>query len=74
MSYKTLCYSLARMIFANCDKMSKNNESKTCHSPWGVFRMYKSTDKGRFYSLSESRSHHNGGNLRIWTIRKILGL
>lgn len=72
MSYKTMGYSLARKVIANCDKMSANGDSKVCHSPWGTFKMYKSNRRGRFYSLSGSTVFTNRGSLKIGTIRKML--
>lgn len=72
MSYKTLCYSLARRIFGNLDKCSKNGQSNVVRSPWGIFKMYRSSRRGRFYSVSKSSFFHNGGGYRIWTFRKLL--
>lgn len=72
MNYKTLGYSLARRILSNCDKCSRFGESNVVKSPWGIFRMYRSTARGRFYSISESKVFHNGGSYRIGSIRRLL--
>ena len=75
MSYKTLKYSVGQMIIANCDKMSVANDSKVCHSPYGIIRMYKSNERGRFYSVSKSTVPnilHNGGSYKIGTLRSRL--
>ena len=72
MSYKTLKYSVGQKIIANCDKMSVANDSKVCHSPYGTIRMYKSNERGRFYSVSKSTVPHildNGGSYKIGTLR-----
>lgn len=72
MSYKTLCYGLYRRIIGNLDKCSKNGESNVVRSPWGRFKMYRSSRRGRFYSVSESKVLHNGGGYRIGTFRRLL--
>ena len=72
MSYKTMGYNLVQRIIANLDKMSKNNESKTCYSPWGIFKMYRSSKRGRFYSVSGSTVLHNGGGYKIGSFRRLL--
>ena len=75
MSYKTLKYSVGQKIIANCDKMSVANDSKVCHSPYGIIRMYKSNERGRFYSVSKSTVPHilhNGGSYKISTLRSRL--
>lgn len=69
MSYKTLGYSLVRKVIANLDKCSKCGESNVVRSPWGVFRMYKSNSRGRFYSVSGSSVLHNGGSYKIGSLR-----
>ena len=69
MSYKSLCYTLARKIVANLDKCSRNGESNVVRSPWGIFRMYKSNSRGRFYSVSGSSVIHNGGSYKIGSLR-----
>ena len=75
MSYKTLKYSVGQKIIANCDKMRVGNDSKVCHSPYGIIRMYKSNERGRFYSVSKSTVPHilhNGGSYKIGTLRSRL--
>ena len=74
MNYNKSGYSVARRILANCDKASANGDSKTINSPWGVIRMYKSSARGRFYSVSGSthKRLHNGGSYRIGSLRAIL--
>ena len=75
MSYDTLKYSVGQKIIANCDKMSVANDSKVCHSPYGTIRMYKSNERGRFYSVSKSTVPHilhNGGSYKIGTLRSRL--
>ena len=72
MSYKTLCYNIVQRILANCDKCSKNGQSNVVRSPWGIIRMYRSSRRGRFYSVSKSKFLHYGGGYRIWTFRKLL--
>jgi len=69
MSYKTLGYSLVRRIIANLDKCSRFGESNVVRSPWGVFRMYKSNARGRFYSVSGSAVIHNGGSYKIGSLK-----
>lgn len=69
MSYKTLGYSLARKILANCDKCSRFGDSNVVRSPWGIFKMYKSNARGRFYSVSGSTVLHNGGSYKIGSLR-----
>ena len=69
MSYITLNYSLARKILANLDKCSLCGESNKVNSPWGVFRMYRSSERGRFYSVSGSSVFHNGGSWKMSTFR-----
>lgn len=69
MSYKTLGYSLVRRIVANLDKCSRFSDSKVVRSPWGIFRMYKSNSRGRFYSVSGSAVIHNGGSYKIGSLR-----
>lgn len=71
-SYINMGYTMVQKIIANLDKCSKNNDSKVVNSPWGVFKMYKSNKRGRFYSLSGSNVFHNGGSYKIGTIRKML--
>ena len=72
MSYITLGYTLARQVLANLDKCSANGHGKTVNSPWGVFRMYKSNKRGRFFSISKSRVFHNGGSYKIGSLRTLL--
>ena len=72
MSYNTLNYSVGQKVIANCDKMSVANDSKVCHSPYGTFKMYKSNERGRFYSVSGSTIFHNRGSLKIGTIRAMI--
>jgi len=75
MSYISLGYTLVRKILANLDKCSANGDSNTVNSPWGVFRMYKSNKRGRFYSVSGSTVLHNGGSYKIGSLRvRLLGL
>ena len=69
MSYETLGYSLVRKVLANLDKCSANGDSNVVRSPWGIFRMYKSNARGRFYSVSNSSVLHNGGSYKIGSIR-----
>lgn len=69
MSYKTLGYSLARQILGNLDKCSANGHGKRVYSPWGVFHMYKSNERGRFFSISGSSVFHNGGSYKIGSLR-----
>lgn len=69
MSYKTLGYSLVRKILANLDKCSRNGDSNVVRSPWGIFKMYKSNVRGRFYSVSGSSVLHNGGSYKIGSLR-----
>ena len=55
--------------------MSVANDSKVCHSPYGTIRMYKSNERGRFYSVSKSTVPHilhNGGSYKIGTLRSRL--
>lgn len=75
MSYKTLKYSLARKILANCDKCSANCQSKVVRSPWGKIKMYdvvtrKNGRRTRLYSVSESDVIHNGGCYTISSLRE----
>jgi len=72
MSYKTMGYNLVRRILANLDKCSKRGESNVVRSPWGIFKMYRSSKRGRFYSVSGSSVLHNGGGYRIGTFRRLL--
>jgi hypothetical protein len=72
MSYLTLGYTLARQIIANLDKCSANGHGKKVYSPWGVFTMYKSNKRGRFFSISGSKVFHNGGSYKIGSLRKRL--
>jgi hypothetical protein len=72
MSYKTMGYNLVRRILANLDKCSKYGESNVVRSPWGIFKMYRSSKRGRFYSVSGSSVLHNGGGYRIGTFRRLL--
>ena len=74
MKYKKSGYSVARRIIANLDKCSANGDSNVVHSPWGIIRMYKSSARGRFYSVSKSTDKrlHNGGSYRIGSLRSIL--
>jgi hypothetical protein len=75
MSYISLGYTLARKILANLDKASANGNGNVVYSPWGVFRMYKSNKRGRFYSISKSTVFHNGGSYKIGSLRiRLLGL
>lgn len=69
MSYITLGYTVARAIIANLDKCSANGHGKVVNSPWGVFRMYKSNKRGRFFSVSKSTVLHNGGSYKIGSLR-----
>ena len=69
MSYKTMGYSLVQKIIGNLDKCSKNGGSNVVRSPWGVFKMYKSNKRGRFYSVSGSTVLHNGGSYKIGSLR-----
>lgn len=69
MSYKTLGYSLVRKVIANLDKCSANGDSNVVRSPWGIFKMYKSNARGRFYSISGSTVFHNGGSYKIGSLR-----
>ena len=69
MSYETLGYSIVRKVLANLDKCSANGDSNVVRSPWGIFRMYKSNARGRFYSVSKSSVLHNGGSYKIGSIR-----
>ena len=72
MSYKTSDYSYARKILANCDKASIRGDSNTVKSIFGTIRMYKSNERGRFYSVSKSTVPHilhNGGSYKIGTLR-----
>lgn len=69
MSYKTLGYSLVRKIIANLDKCSRFGDSNVVRSPWGIFHMYKSNARGRFYSVSGSTVLHNGGSYKIGSLR-----
>lgn len=72
MSYKTLCYNIVQRILGNLDKCSKNGESNVVRSPWGIFTMYRSSRRGRFYSVRGSSVLHNGGGYRIGTFRRLL--
>ena len=75
MSYKTSDYSYARKIIANCDKASRSGQSNPVKSIFGTIRMYKSNERGRFYSVSKSTIHHilhTGGSYKIGTLRSRL--
>jgi hypothetical protein len=69
MSYISLGYTLARQIIANLDKASAHGHGSVVHSPWGIFRMYESSARGRFYSVSGSTVLHNGGSYKIGSLR-----
>ena len=69
MSYATMGYTLVRQVIANLDKCSKHGESNVVRSPWGIFKMYKSNKRGRFYSVTGSSVLHNGGSYRIGSLR-----
>ena len=73
MSYKTLGYSLARQIVANCDKCSANGHGKTVNSPWGAIRMcgYSKRHK-RLFTISGSTFFRNGGLRGIGSLRGLL--
>jgi hypothetical protein len=71
-SYKSLGYTLIQKVISNLDKCSKNGQSNVVRSPWGIFRMYNSCKRGRFYSVSGSTILHNGGSYRIGSIRSRL--
>ena len=71
MSYINSDYSYARKILANCDKASIRGDSNTVKSIFGTIRMYKSNERGRFYSVSKSTVPHilhNGGSYKIGTL------
>ena len=75
MSYINSDYSYARKILANCDKASIRGDSNTVKSIFGTIRMYKSNERGRFYSVSKSTVPHilhNGGSYKIGTLRSRL--
>ena len=75
MSYINSDYSYARKILANCDKASVRGDSNTVKSIFGTIRMYKSDERGRFYSVSKSTVPHilhNGGSYKIGTLRSRL--
>lgn len=75
MSYDTNGYSYVRKVIANADKCSANGDSNKVKSIFGTIRMYKSNDRGRFYSVSESTVPeilHNGGSYKIGTLRSRL--
>lgn len=75
MSYDTNGYSYARKIIANADKCSANSKTDTVKSIFGTIRMYKSNERGRFYSVSKSTIPtilHNGGSYKIGTLRSRL--
>ena len=75
MSYINSDYSYARKILANCDKASVRGDSNTVKSIFGTIRMYKSNERGRFYSVSKSTVPHilhNGGSYKIGTLRSRL--
>jgi len=72
MSYKTLGYGMVEKVIANCDKCSARGQSNVVISPWGVFTMYKSNARGRFYSLKGSKFFTNRGSLKIGTIKRML--
>ena len=72
MSYTSLNYTLSRRILANCDKASPNGHGNTIWSPWGIIRMYRSSRRGRFFSISGSKIFHNGGSYRISSLRRLL--
>lgn len=74
MSYKTMKYTQARRIIANCDKCSSNGDSKVVRSPWGKIKMYdvvtrKNGRRTRLYSISGSDVLHNGGCYTIRSLR-----
>ena len=72
MSYINSDYSYARKILDNCDKASVRGDSNTVKSIFGTIRMYKSNERGRFYSVSKSTVPHilhNGGSYKIGTLR-----
>lgn len=73
-SYLSMGYTVAERVLANLDKCSKNGHGKVVKSPWGVFKMYKSGKRGRFYSVSGSEVFHNGGSYRLSTIRNKFGM
>ena len=74
MKYSNMGYSVAQKVLANLDKCSKNGHGKVVRSPWGVFKMYKSSKRGRFYSVSGSTCIHNGGSYRLSTLRNKFGM
>ena len=80
MSYKTLGYSTARRILANCDKMSFRSQSRRVNSPFGTIcickpRVLKCGKVVRQFSVSGSTILHNGGGYTIGGLRKrLLGL
>lgn len=71
-SYKAMGYTPVQRLIANLDKCSKNGHSQVVKSPWGTFKMYKSSKRGRFYSVSGSKILHNGGSYKIASIRSRL--
>jgi hypothetical protein len=71
-TYKQSGYNIIQRVLSNLDKCSKNSQSKVVRSPWGTFRMYKSNEHGRFYSVSGSNIMHNGGGYKIGSIRSRL--
>jgi len=75
-SYLDLGYDIVRKVLANCDKCSANNQSKVVLSPWGIIRMYRTSSKnrGRFYSVSQSKVLHNGGSYKMSTLRTKLSV
>ena len=80
MSYKTLGYSTARRILANCDKLSLRSRSRKVNSPFGTIcickpRVLKDGTVLRQFSVSGSKVLHNGGGYTIGGLRKrLLGL
>lgn len=60
---------MVRKVIANLDKCSANGDSNVVRSPWGIFKMYESNARGRFYSVSGSTVLHNGGSYRIGSLR-----
>lgn len=68
-SYESAGYTMVEKILANLDKCSKHGHSNVVNSPFGIFKMYDSNTRGRFYSLSKSTFWHCGGSLKMSTIR-----
>lgn len=69
MNYNQAKYTILDKVLANIDKCSANGDSNVVNSPWGIFKMYKSNRRGRFYSVSKSDVLHNGGSYKIGSIR-----